>query len=274
LASLTEYGQREFGLIGAGAVAASLVGKLATKAGGLGPIVGVSYRVASRIANTLRAGTAARSAAALDPVRLVVFHSPPDQVDSLMEAAGSVEISWTGKNVLILDCDPSHPVPAWFAARGASVASVRNCGVPGRLRIEGSGPALLVAQRVVRDLGMRAIEIPAGAERHFEAAILAGTAALTPLIDQTVDLLRRCGMRDTEALAVGSALFEQTARAYGYSGRQSWAWHNRAPEPAQIREQLQGIAEPLRPALRQLLLMGLASLDRHPEIATAIRGEA
>ncbi len=263
--------QLEYGLIGAGAVAASLAGKLAAKGSGLGPVVGVSYRVASRIANTLRTGVAARSCAALDPVRLVMFHSPPDQMDSLIEALETVEIAWTGKSVLILDCDPPESVIAWFSGRGASVALVRNCGVPGRLRVDGSGAALIVAQRVVRDLGMRPIEIPAGTEKYFEAAILAGTAALTPLIDQAVDLLRRSGMRDTEAVAVGTALFEQTVRSFGYSGRQSWAWHNRAPDPEDLVAQIEGTPEPLRSTLRQLLLMGLESLDRHPDLAATLR---
>jgi hypothetical protein len=262
--------QIEYGLIAAGAVATSLAGRLAQK-GGLGPVVGVSYRVASRIANTMRAGTPARSSAALDPLRLVLFFSPPEQIDSLIEALNSVEISWAGKSVVIVDCDPPALVPQWFTGKGASLASIRHCGIPGRLRVEGSGPALLVAQRMVRDLGMRAIEIPPGTEKHFEAAMLAGTAALTPLIDQTVDLFRRCGMRDSEAVAVGTTLFEQTARAYGYSGRQSWDWHNRAPESEELLRVIEGAPAQLRPSLRRLLIMGCDAMDRHLDLAEALR---
>ncbi len=254
-------------------MSASLAGRLAARMGGLGPVVGVSYRVASRIANTLRSGTAAKSSAALDPVRLVLFHSPPEQVDALIESLSSVEISWAGKCVLILDCDPPESVAEWFTMRGASVGWVRNCGVPGRLRVDGTGQALVVAQRLVRDLGMKPIEIPDGAQKHFEAALLLGTAALTPLLDQAVDLLRRSGMRDTEAVAVGTALFEQTVRNYGYSGRQSWAWYNRAPEPETISGQIEGTPEPLASIVRNLLLVGFDSVDRHPETARALKKE-
>ena len=45
-----------YGVVGAGAVGASLIGLLPSKTRELGPVYGVSYRVASRTANILRAG--------------------------------------------------------------------------------------------------------------------------------------------------------------------------------------------------------------------------
>ena len=46
----------KYGVLGAGAVAKSLIGRLPAKTRDLGPVSAVSFRVASRIANTLRAG--------------------------------------------------------------------------------------------------------------------------------------------------------------------------------------------------------------------------
>src|SRR5947209_20218778 len=51
----------EYGLIGAGGVNARVTGQLPRNAVALGPVGGVSFRVASRIANTLKAGWPVRS---------------------------------------------------------------------------------------------------------------------------------------------------------------------------------------------------------------------
>src|ERR1043166_4174842 len=92
--------QGEIGLIAAGAVNSSFIGRLPGKARSLGPVAGVSYRVASRIANSLRAGYAARFVHELNAVRLILFHSSDAQHDTLIDLLKSSGIQWPGKSLL------------------------------------------------------------------------------------------------------------------------------------------------------------------------------
>ncbi|HEU5020240.1 MAG TPA: hypothetical protein VFT60_00070, partial [Bryobacteraceae bacterium] len=55
-------------MIGAGALSKSVIGQLPRKAREIGPVAGVSYRVASRMRNALRAGYAVRGAEELGGV--------------------------------------------------------------------------------------------------------------------------------------------------------------------------------------------------------------
>jgi hypothetical protein len=261
--------QPEYGLMAAGAVNSSFIGRLPGKARALGPVAGVSYRVASRIANTLRAGTAARSADELDAVRLILFHSTAGQHETLMQLLRSARIQWPGKSLLFCDSDAAGA--DYFRSLGASVAGLRSCAIPGRMVLEGSNPSLATAYRMVRDLNMKAIEIDAGSAPAFEAAITLGTAALTPLIDRTAGLLRRCDIRDGEALHLAAALFEKTAKEYSHSGRQSWAWYTQEPDVASLLRQIDAVGGDLKPLLAQLILSGLEELSRHPEVARLMR---
>ena len=168
-----------------------------------------------------------RSADHLDAV--VFFYAPPDQEAALLAILKAAKIHWYGKSLILCDCEPAPAFAAFFRAGGASVAVARRCGLAGRVVVEGSGPALLIAHRMVREMRLKSIEIAPGCGDVFEAAVTIGTAALTPLIDYAASLLRHSGLRDPEAVQIAVALFEQTAREYAHSGRQSWEWHVREP---------------------------------------------
>jgi hypothetical protein len=256
-----------YGLLGAGAVNASLVGRLS---GGLGPVAGVSYRVASRIANTLHSGKAVRSVDELDAVRLILFHAPPGQMELLMEVLSAAAIRWAGKSLIFFDCEDSRAAVVHFQACGASVAAVRRCGIPGRVLVEGTPPALTFARGLARTLRMKPVEIALGCEARFEAAITLGSGALTPLIDQAAGLLRQCGIRDSEAVGLAASLFEHTARDYAHSGKQSWSWHVREPDPAWLAEQIEASGA-LKGIFSALVLRGFEGFEKHPEVVRALR---
>jgi hypothetical protein len=250
--------------MGAGAVNASLVARLPGKARSLGPVAAVSFRVASRIVNSIGAGTAARTAGELDGVRVILFHSSAEQFAPLFEALTAASIDWAGKSLIFCDCEIPAAACDILRARGASVATLRRTPLPARLVVEGCAPALAIAHRMARDLGMKAIEITPQCSDAFETALTLGSGALTPLIDHAAGLLRQCGVRDTEAPRLAAALFEQTARDYARTGRQSWAWYQRAPETARLGGRLRGL-------VAQLILFGLEEFGRHPEAVKAIK---
>jgi predicted short-subunit dehydrogenase-like oxidoreductase (DUF2520 family) len=257
--------------LGAGAVGASLIGRLPSKTRELGPVSAVSYRVASRIANTLRAGYPVRTADELGEAQGVLVHSPPEQLETLLGLLGMAEIEWKGKALVFCDCFASRAVRRVFEAKGASTAAVRQFGIPGRLVVEGDeGAGLQAARRVARDLRMKAVEISPDAADLFDAAVTLGSAAITPLIDRAAELLRHAGIGDTEAARIASSLFEQTARDYARSGKQSWVWYIRKPSLGRKKAQIASAGPELEPVLRQLLVFGFETFHKHIEVGAEL----
>jgi Domain of unknown function (DUF2520) len=257
--------------MGAGAVGASLIGLLPSKTRDVGPVSAVSYRVASRTANTLRAGYPVRTADDLNSVPSVLFYSPPEHVEILLGLLEEAEIDWTGKALVFCDCMVSRPIRQRFQAKGASTAVARQFGIPGRIIVEGfEGPALQAVHRIARELRIKAVEILPGSADLFDAAVTLAGAAITPLIDQAAALLRDAGIKDIEAARIASSLFEQTARDYAHSGKQSWAWYIRKPPVEGLRAQLAATGPHLEPVLRQLLLFSFETFHKHKEVGAEL----
>jgi hypothetical protein len=252
--------------MGAGAVNASLIARLPRKAALLGPVAAVSFRVASRIVNSLGAGTPVRQAAELNAMRVILFHSSPEQFTPLLNALCAAPVDWPGKSLIFCDCQPEPSTAEYFRKKGASVAALRRTPLPARLVVEGCAPAIALANRLAKDLGIKTIEITPGCSEAFETAVTLGAGVLTPLIDHAASLLRQCGVRDTEAPKLVAALFEQTAREYARTGRQSWAWYQRPPDPSRLKGRLRGL-------MGKLVLFGLEEFNRHKETARALRDE-
>lgn len=264
----------KYGVLGAGAVSASLVGRMASRSYEIGPVSATSYRVASRIANTLRAGYPVRNADELNEVPCVLFHAPPRQAPDLLEKLETAEIDWSGKALVFCDCVVDPGIRQRFRARAASTAVARQFGIPGGIIVEAdreasgrNDPALRTVQRIARELRMKVFAITPGSENLFEAAMTLGSAALTPLIDGAATLLRGAGVRDIEAAQLASSLFERTARDYARSGKQSWVWYQRKPVAGSLDAQILAAGPRLEPILRQLVRFGLESFGKHTEVA-------
>jgi hypothetical protein len=258
----------KYGVAGAGAVGKSFIGRLPGKATDIGPVVGVSYSVATRTANALRAGHAARDAAEMNHARTVLFHAPPDQASSLLRVLDAAAIDWIGKALIVCDCEVEAAALAPFMAKGASLASAREFGIPGYLAVRGAQPA---ADRLARELRLRAVDIPPAAENAFAAALTLASTALTPLIDRVAALLRESGVREPDAPRFAATLFQSTANNYAHSGKQSWGWYTRGPEAAELEAQIRGAGPQLGRLLRELALLGFDVFDKHGEVAKELR---
>jgi hypothetical protein len=262
----------KYGVLGAGAVGTSLIGRLLSRrTRDLGPVSAVSYRVASRIANTLRAGHPVRTADELGGVPCVLFHSPPDYLEILVGLLEKAEIDWAGKALVFCDCTVGRAVTQRFQTKGASTAVARQFSIPGRIIVEGfDGAAVQAVHRMGRELRMKAVEILPGSADLFDAAMTLGSAAITPLIDRAAALLRDAGIRDIEAARIASSVFEQTSRDYAHSGKQSWAWYVRKPALARLEAQVTSAGPHLEPMMRQLLLFGFETFHKHREVGAAL----
>jgi hypothetical protein len=261
-------------VIGAGALSKSVIGQLPRKAREIGPVAGVSYRVASRMRNALRAGYAVRGAEELGGVPVILFHAPDAQmrqIAGLLEDAG---IDWKDKSLIFCDCEVPVSILDRFRSMGAATAEARQFGMAGAIMVEGTPPALGRALRIAAELKLRAIEIEPGTSDVFAATVTLATAALTPLVNRASALLRRCGLRDKAAVGVATALFERSIQEYGHSGKQSWTWHVREPQAEQIEAEIAAVAESFRPLFRQLVLAGFEDFEKHAEVALQLRGDA
>jgi hypothetical protein len=255
--------------LGAGAVGASLIGKLPARSRELGPVSAVSFRVASRIANTLRAGFPVRSTAELSAARCILFHAPPEFLEPLLQQLEDAALDWNRRALVICDCVVDRSIRRRFEEKGATTAVARRFEVAGRLIVEtqeSGGAALRMAHHIAGELHMKAVDISPDASDLLGSAVTLGSAAITPLIDRTAALLRACGVKDSEAARIAASLFEQCARDYAHSGKQSWVWYMRKPAVEQLRAQI-AVAEPvLSPLFRQLLLFAFQTFGKHEEL--------
>src|SRR2546425_4315552 len=93
---------RVTGLVGAGGVSRSYLARMPKLLGTLGPIKASSFRVARRIANTLRAGYAVSDYAALEPCHLICVAVPEAMLDRVVrDLAARAPLEGT----LVLVCD-------------------------------------------------------------------------------------------------------------------------------------------------------------------------
>jgi hypothetical protein len=264
----------EYGVIGAGALSKSLIGHLPRKAREIGPVAGVSYRVASRMANALRAGYGVRGAEELNGVPVILFHAPDGQMRQIAGLLEGAKLEWKDKALIFCDCEVPVSILDRFRALGAATAEARQFGITGTIMVEGTAPALGRALRIASELKLRAIEIEPGTSDIFAATVTLATAGLTPLVNRAAKLLRRCGLRDKAAVSVATALFERTIQEYGHSGKQSWVWHVREAEAEQIEAEIAAVSEPFRPLFRQLILAGFEEFEKHRDVAVQLRGRA
>ena len=272
--SLASEFQLKYGVLGAGAVGKSLIGALPRKTFEIGPVAAVSYRVASRIANVLRAGYSVRSVTELNAAPVILFHSPPEQQANLLELLDTAGIQWKGKALIFCDSEVDIHSMQRFEAKGAGTGLIRSFGIPGSVAVAGRAAALVEVRRIARAARMKPIEIAPAALCLFDSALMLCNIALTPLIDSAVSFACRSGVRRNAATRAVCALIEQTVREYAHSGKQSWPWCTRRPESARIEVQVQAAGTEVGPILRKLILLGFESFDRHPDIAHALRNGA
>jgi hypothetical protein len=266
--------RHKYGVIGGGAVGASLIGKLPARSRDIGPVLGTSYRVASRIANSLRAGYAVRSAVELQDATVLLLHAPPEQILVFVAMLEEAAVGWSGRCLIFCDCVVDREVRLRLEAKGLLIAVLREFGIPGRMVAEGdkgrAAAAMRAAHGLIRQLQVKSVEIPPDCSDLFDAAVMLSRGANTVLIDYAADLMREAGIRETEAARLGSLLFEQTARDYAHSGRQSWAWHIQRPDAERLRAQLTAAGPELEALLRQLLTASFERFRKHSDIGLEI----
>jgi hypothetical protein len=217
--------KRPLALVGAGPVSRSFLVRLPWVTEQIGPIFSFSYRLASRIANSLRAGFPSADYRDFDDVRTLLVSVParllPLTVDQLLASP----VDWRHRAVLLCDAEQDSRALAALAARGAAVASFAPLEGfdPNWLLLEGDRPALITARRLLAHRDVRLIEL----RPNRKAAYLAGIAFLgdlsVPTLAAAGDCFRHAGLSPHLTAMLIERLSQRTLRGFLKSGRKSLA---------------------------------------------------
>src|SRR5258708_37381118 len=88
-------------LIGAGKLSGSPVSEFWRLSDRLGPVKAPSFRLASRIANSLRAGHPVRNYAEFDSCRLILVSVPDAILPAVVGEIASANICWRNKSIVL-----------------------------------------------------------------------------------------------------------------------------------------------------------------------------
>jgi predicted short-subunit dehydrogenase-like oxidoreductase (DUF2520 family) len=265
----------QIGLFGAGAVSKSWLARHPRLPQRLGPVAAPSYRLASRIANTIGAGHAVKDCNAFAPCRLVFICVPGSSVASAVETVAAAPLAWPGKIVLLCDGEMDSRSLAALRGQGAAAGSVRPIeGSSGNFGLEGDPAAVREARRLVHELKGRAVEFRPGCMDLYTAGVTFASSLFTPLMAACTDCLA-ASLRDARSAPhIAEALFQNSLRAYGHAGRKSWNGPLASGDAAAVGRELAALSA-RDPALaryyRAAAAFALQLLDRHPELLPTLR---
>jgi hypothetical protein len=192
--------------------------------GGVGPVKAASFGVARRIANTLRAGNAVSSYAALAHCHLIWIDVPEDGIDRVSrELAAAIPLA--GKLAILCGSARDSFWPGPLLAGGALVATL-NCVEESGERVfvaEGDPAAMRELRKVIAAESRKLIELRAASKALFFSGVHLATHLLLPWIAASVESLRDAGLSRVEATEVANALGGRALRAYSKAGPKAWS---------------------------------------------------
>lgn len=212
------------GLIGAGGVNRTFLARMPVLLARMGPVKAASFRVARRIANTLRAGEAVVSYAALAKCDLIWIAVPDAGLDRVgRDLAAATPL--TGKIAVLCGSARDSFWPGPLLAGGARVATL-NCVEESNERLfvaEGDPDAMRALVRVIADEKRKLIQLRAASKALYLAGVHLATHLLLPWIAASVESLRDAGLSRVEATRVANALGGRALRAYSKAGPKAWS---------------------------------------------------
>ena len=209
-------------------------------------------RLASRIVNTLRAGTAVRDLTGLQHTSVILICAPGTHLASLLPFLEKTELEWRTKRVVLCNCVLYSRQLEHIRDCGGLVSSLRPiAGMPKRLLIEGDREAVKAARHFVNEMRAAAVEIEPESVPLFSAAVTFSTSLFTPMLEACAQAVRAAGISGSLRDQVVESLFQQGLRAYLYSGRKSWSGPVADGNKESMQRELTGLEE-MQPAVAEL----------------------
>lgn len=205
----------------------------------LGPVKSPSFRLASRVANSLRAGHAVKDYADLNHCRLLLLNVPDDMAAAIVSELAASEIGWAGKAVVLCSSILDSVELAPLAALGAAVGSVGTISGMDDMwyLVEGDKLAIRESRYVVEHRGRRVVTIERGQKGCYLAALTCTSNLLFAVIFAASEALRHAGVGSALAASILEKQMSRTLRTYLKAGRKAYL------EPGELTRQLSCLAE-------------------------------
>jgi hypothetical protein len=179
---------KPLGLIATGKVSHELA-VIAGFRDSLGPIQAVSLRVASKMANRLKAGHPVSDARAFEHCRTIFVDADLRRIPAGMN-------SFRGKNVIFFGAAPDDSTLRDLRSHSAAVATL----LPGsNFALEGDLPAVREVKRMLRHSGRKFMEIKRGKRSLFEASLRMAATIFEPFAATVLECLRDAGLTARQA---------------------------------------------------------------------------
>ena len=226
-------------LIAAGNLAGSPVSRFARLHEQLGPVKSLSYRLASRVANTLRAGHPVKDYAEFEDCHVILISVPDAALPETIRDLTSAGISWPGKTVLLASASLASGELEPLAALGAASGSL--CGIPGFedqwYLLEGDKLAIRESRSFVDPGARRALAIERGRKPLFLASLTCTGSPLFALLQAASECLRHAGLSSAEAAAILEKQLLRTLRTSAKAGRRAY------PVPHGLPNQIEALSK-------------------------------
>ena len=212
------------GLIAAGGVNRTFLARMPVLLARMGPVKAASFRVARRIANSLRAGQAVTNYAALAPCDLIWIAVPDAGLDRVSrDLAAATPLA--GKFAVLCGSTRDSFWPGPLLAGGARVVTL-NCVEESNERLfvaEGDPDAMRALVRVIAAEKRKLIQLRAASKALYLSGVDLATHLLLPWIAASVESLRDAGLSRVEATRVANALGGRALRSYAKAGPKAWS---------------------------------------------------
>lgn len=202
-----------------------------------------SYRLASRIANLLGAGTPQDSLDAFARSSIILISMPERWIPSVVDQLLEQPFNWKPKTVLLCESGlDSHVLTRlrYLGCATGSITPMPSFDEPMYV-LEGDRKAMREARWVVESPGVRTIQMDAGNKALFSAGVSFASALALPLLTASVETLRACGIESNDAVTIADRLFQRTVRTYVKSGRKGWEGALPAQDVEATRSHLQAL---------------------------------
>ena len=247
--------QHSIGLVCAGGVIKSWLAKRSAFLEALGPVKATGLRVASRMANSLRAGRAVESYRALSSCSMIFVSVPPPALPGVLDELAVAEIGWQGKTIVVVDGNLDADDLRAFEVRQASPATLDliDASPPLRLAVQGDAKTVKSLRKLFEREGARLFEVKSGAKAAYQAGLTLAGSATAPILAAAVECFLAAGLDLPQAQAVADLAMTRARRAYLKAGKKGWT----GTLPARDRDALMRQWERLRrtnPALGEFFL--------------------
>ena len=243
-------------LIGVGPVSQSWVAKLPGLRQNLGPVRSSSLRIASRLVNSIKAGTPTDSFDAISKAELLLIAVPDAHFDQWLEQLLNCGADWSGTSIVVcsrkLDSASLEPL----RAKGASTASLDEMEAfeNNRYLFEGQKLALHRLRRLVEGDGTgRIIGIHERMRPVYEAGLTFASGMIFPMIASAVDSLRAAGLHSKAAEGVIELAVTNALRSYLRAGKRGWSGPIADADRVELRRQYNGLFD-VDPTLAEMYL--------------------